>query len=98
MAKAPAPKNFAYQNDATVRETFADSFQVAAFDGSTMRIELTANRYNEPAPSGETSGTRVTVSRLVLTPNLAVDLYNQLSRVIGLMEKRGLISRTPPTS
>lgn len=74
-------------------ETFADSIGMSTFDGNTMRIEFRVTRVNPPVPPNPPTAKRYPVCRLVMTPELAVELSNQLNGVIGMMEKQGLVKR-----
>ncbi len=72
-----------YEDDASVRETFCDSVETFAFDGNTMRIELFATRLDAPSGKSIPTARKVTVCRLVITPELAVDLCNKLNQVLS---------------
>jgi hypothetical protein len=74
-----------------VRETFAEQVGSMMFDGSTLKIDFTVVRMNEPGPSSPPAGERHVVSRLVLSMNGAIDLINQMSRLAGQLAQSGLL-------
>jgi hypothetical protein len=74
-----------------VRETFAEQVGSMMFDGSTLKIDFTVVRMNEPGPSNPPAGERHVVSRLVLSMNGAIDLINQMSRLAGQLAQSGLL-------
>lgn len=74
-------------------ETFVDSLGLGTFDGNTMRLELRITRVNPPAPPAPPSARRFPACRLIMTPQLVIDLHNQLSQFIGVMEQQGLVKR-----
>ena len=77
-------------------ETFADSVKYVTFDGATVRVELCVTRVEDGASAAARSSRRYPVSRLVLRPDAAVDLFIQLQRLIATMEQRGIIKRQAP--
>ena len=76
-----------------LEETFADALGTSTFDGSIVRIELCVQRLDPPEPSRPPSATVHPVCRLVLAPATVVDLYNQLTQIIGVMEQKGLVAQ-----
>ncbi len=79
-----------------VTETFADSIRGVSFDGQTMRIEFCTVRMDPPKPPEARTGQQYPACRMVLTPNVAVDLYGRLQQIIQALEKSGALQRTPP--
>ena len=75
-------------------ETFVDSMGLSTFDGPTVRLEFCVTRLDAPNPPAQATGTRYTACRLVMQPDLAIDLYNQLQGMLGAMEQQGIIKRT----
>ena len=88
-------KHLRYVDLPNLSETFVDSFHFATFDNNTLRIELCITRMDEPKPPKPPTGRKITACRLVLTPNVTVELYNQLSKFIQIMEKQGQIIKAP---
>ena len=76
-----------------LEETFADSLGTSTFDGSIVRVELCVQRLDPPEPSRPPSATLHPVCRLVLPPATVIDLFNQLTQIIGVMEGKGLVTR-----
>lgn len=77
-----------------VREKFADHCQAIIFDGTTVRIDFGVTRYLLAAKDGKSpKAQRVTVERLVLTPQATTQLLGQLGRVLGALESKGLVKR-----
>lgn len=74
-------------------ETFCDSVGLSTFDGLTVRLELCVTRLNEPEPPKPPSAKRYPVCRLVLPPDGAAELYNQLSMIIGIMKQKGVVKQ-----
>lgn len=74
-------------------ETFADSLGVSTFDGMTVRLELCVTRLDLPQKEKEPSASRSPACRLVLSPDVAVELYNVLQGMVAAMEKKGLIKK-----
>lgn len=75
-------------------ETFADHCERVIFDGQTLRIDLSVTRLVAAGEGGKPSGYRATASRLVLTPQLALQLHGQLQNLVAIMEKKGLVRKT----
>lgn len=80
-----------------LQETFADSLGTSTFDGSIVRVELCVQRLDPPETAKPPSATVHPVCRLVLAPATVVDLYNQLTQIIGVMEGKGLVTRQDGT-
>ena len=76
-----------------VNEIFADSIHGMIFDGQTMRIEFCVTRMDTPQPPNEPTARQIPVSRIVLPPNTAIDLYNRLQQILQALEKEGKITR-----
>jgi hypothetical protein len=71
-------------------ETFADSISQVFFDGQTLRINFGVTRVDS-LPQAR----RYPACRLVLTPTAAVDLMNQIQRLMAGMIQAGVIKTTP---
>jgi hypothetical protein len=89
-------KNVRYVDLPEVSETFADSLGLSTFDGQSVRIELCVTRLDEPNPPKSPTARKYPACRLVLTPQVAVDLFKQLNGFIEIMKKEGLIKTVPP--
>jgi len=84
-------------------ETFADSFNAIKSDGQRWRLEFCVTRMEQPIPPNILRGKQVPVCRLVLTPQLGLELASKLTAFIQEMEKQGVIKKTvnipmPPIS
>lgn len=75
-----------------LHETFVDSLGLSTFDGITARITLCVQRLQEPKTAQPPMANKYPVCRLVLTPEAVVDLYNNLSQLMGILQKSGLIN------
>lgn len=75
-----------------IPETFADTVGLSVFDGEVLKVELTTCRMNEPRPPKPPTGSRHVAARLVLTPNCAVDLFNQMQMLMQQLAQAGLIT------
>jgi hypothetical protein len=89
MSQPPPP----YVNRADVPETFADHCQGVVFDGQTLRLELAVTRFGAPEGNKRPDAERTTACRLVLTPQAALQLHEQLRRLVATLEEKGLVSR-----
>jgi hypothetical protein len=100
MSKPNTPQSHGLQvrfvDRPEVSETFADSFRAVTFDGQTMRMEFCAIRMDEPKPPNPPTGRQYPVCRLVLTPNAAVDLFNNLQQIMSALEQSGAIKKNAP--
>jgi len=59
-------------------ETFADSIDLTFFDGQTVRINFGVTRFDLAQQPGSVNAQRLPACRLVLTPDAAVELMNQI--------------------
>jgi len=96
MSKQSGPKT-RFVDRADVFETFADSIRGITFDAQTMRIEFCVCRMDEPKPPEPPTSRQYPACRLVLTPNAALELFNKLQRIMGALEKSGVIKKGMPT-
>lgn len=84
-------------NIPSVSESYADGVEPTIFDGHSARITFSIQRFEgTPKPGQPPRSVRVPSARIVLAPQAAVELYNQLSRLIGLMEQQGVVKRDRP--
>ncbi|WP_290997032.1 hypothetical protein [Hyphomicrobium sp.] len=74
-------------------ETFVDSVGMFFFDGSTLRLEFSVTRFDEPKPPAKPSARRYPVARLVLDQKAAVDLLNQMEQVKAILQRTGHITK-----
>jgi hypothetical protein len=90
----PSENNLPINLHHEIRETFADQVGTMYFDGTSLRIDLTVLRVQQPTspPAGE----RHVVCRLVLSPRCAADLINQLNKLSVELAKVGLFKTEPP--
>jgi len=84
---------FDYIDRPDVPETFVDHIGFTMFDGHHVRIEPQVTRFDEPKPPSAPKGRRYPVARLVLTSSAALDLYNRLSQMVGVMVDQGMVKR-----
>ncbi len=87
---------YKYIDQIDVMETFCDHLQNMTFDGQTLRLEFAVSRLGEPTPSKTLKGKRYTVSRIVTTPQVALDLHNKLNILVQQLEKSGALKRIQP--
>jgi hypothetical protein len=93
-------KQVRYIDRPDVLETFADALgPTSTFDGHDVRIELCVTRLDDIAPPKPITARKYTACRLILTPEVTLDLFNQLQGFINAMEKEGLLKRIsqPPS-
>ncbi|HYC37971.1 MAG TPA: hypothetical protein VEC19_16195 [Usitatibacter sp.] len=74
-----------------VSETFVDAVGLATLHGSTLRINLCVHRFSEIKPPAPPQSDKVTVCRLVLSPDGAIELHNLMTNIIGAMAAQGLV-------
>ena len=79
-----------YVADGSVREVFADGFQMIMFDGANLRVELIVGRSGEGG-----SGTRHPAARLVLTVQLVTELAGHFTKLLADLEQRGALRKNP---
>lgn len=78
-----------------IQEVFADTVRMVGFTGSELRIELAVTRLDEPKPPKPPTGRTYTAGRLVLTPAAAMQLHSNLTNVVAMLEKQGLVQKNP---
>ena len=76
-------------------ECFVDSVKLGTLHGSTLRLTLCTYRFEEPRPQQAPSVTKVPSCRLVLTAEGAIELFNMLNSMMGVMQQAGLIKIEP---
>jgi len=79
-------------------EVFCDAVGLSTFDGNSIRVELCVTRLNPPKPPEPPTARRYVAARLVITPEASVDLWNQLSGMVRVMEEKGMVRREAPRS
>lgn len=84
---------FKYVDRPDVSETFVDHIGPTMFDGHSVRIELQSTRFDEPKPPSVPTGRRYPVSRLVLPSSAALELFNRLNQIVGVMVSQGTAKR-----
>ncbi|GAB4390150.1 MAG: hypothetical protein Kow0025_20220 [Thermodesulfovibrionales bacterium] len=89
-------KQIRYIDLPEVSETFSDSLRLATFDGQSLRIEFCVTRYDEPSHPNPQTARRYPVCRIVLTPEAAGDLLEQLYKLNEAISKetrvRGILA------
>ena len=78
-----------------VSETFVNSLGNWIFSDGVANIELCVTRLNKPEPPNPPSGKKYPVCRLVLTPQLVIELFQSLNSILGAMKDKGLIKQIP---
>ena len=81
-----------YVDRPEISETFVDSLGVITFDGNT-RLELCATRLDLPKPPDPPTAKRYPVSRIVMTPEATVAVFNQLQNIMNLLQQAGLVTK-----
>lgn len=74
-------------------ETFADSIHTFSFDGQSMNIEFCVTRLDEIKPPKLPTTRRYPSCRLVLTPDVTLDLFNKLQGLVKVLEKNGVVEK-----
>jgi hypothetical protein len=77
-------------------ETFADSIHTMVWDGRTLRVEFCVTRFPNQAAPLSNEAQRYPVCRLVMTSNLAVDLFNRLQQTMTALAQAGVVQKNPP--
>ena len=89
-------KNIHYVDIPELSETFVDSFRTSFFDGTSFRIELCAQRIDEPKPSSPPTARQYPVCRLVMPPQTMLELFNALQNIINTLIKDGVLKQDDP--
>lgn len=90
----PAPKiETRYVDRTDLTEVFTDNVEKFLFDGNTLRLEFSVQRLDAPGVQSKPVGVRVPVARMVLTPQATLDLYNKLSNMVGILQKKGMLQK-----
>ena len=76
-------------------ECFVDTVGLGTLHGSTLRLMLCTYRFEEPHPPNPQVVTKVPACRLVLTAEAAIELYNMMNSMMGVMQQAGLIKVEP---
>ena len=92
MPKQPGPQ-MRFVDRPEVSETFSDSLHSIVFDGGSMRIEFCITRMDEIRPPNPPTGRQYPVCRLVLTPKVAIDLFNRLQQMMAVLEREGKLKK-----
>lgn len=92
-----------YVDVPTVTETFVDGVHGVSIHEGVMRMELCVTRVDEPHPPEPLSGKQFTAMRIAMPVVTAVQLHGQLTQILSVMEKQGVIHlkqspQTPPTT
>ena len=68
------------------------------FDGAALKLEFVVKRLDQPKPRKRATGRKFPSCRLVLHPNGATELYNQLHQLIAALERAGAVTRQSPVN
>jgi len=93
---AVKPIETKYVDRPEISEAFADHFENLFYDGTTLRLEFCVRRFDELKQPEAPTGRRYPVCRLVLSNDAALNLFNQLQKLVGAMEQKGLVKRESP--
>lgn len=89
MPQTATPK-IEYVDVPSVSETYADTVRGMMFDGQSVRLELCVTRMDEPKKGNvQLTGKRQPTARVVLPLSAALDLSQQLGRMMTTLAKRG---------
>ncbi|MCC7305036.1 MAG: hypothetical protein IT558_02120 [Alphaproteobacteria bacterium] len=86
-------KQVQYIDRPEVVEIFADSVENFSYDGAGLRLEFCVTRFDPPQPPKMPTAKKYTASRLVLSTDGAMDLYNNLQKLVAALEAEGKIKR-----
>ena len=94
MDKKPADHAFAYADNVAIMETFVDGIHMLTVDAETARVVFTVSRRDARTPGAkQVTGKKVTAARLVMPSHTVIALYNELSKLMGALEARGVATR-----
>jgi hypothetical protein len=94
MTNPPSASTWAYVDRPEVSEIFVDSLEKIRFDGSSIRMELTINRLDNPQPSGAAVGRKVTACRLITSPAGLLSIAGALNNLIANLQQQGILKIT----
>ncbi len=86
---------FRYVDLPEIAETLVDSIGYWAYDGYLLRAELLVTRWDVPNPPNPPSGRQYPACRIVMTPPVAMELYNRLSKAMAIFQESGLVEKEP---
>src|SRR3954465_11722861 len=90
-----APQQITDVDRPDLGETFVDSLALSTFDGAAARLTFCVLRMQEPEPGKQAQFKRYPVSRLALTPDATVGLFNRPNQMVGRAAKAGLVKMEP---
>lgn len=94
MENQPFDQAFEFKDNPAVSEVYADHVCRVTADGNSTRITLTISRPDLPGgDAASAGGQKLVAARLVLPPQATAELYNHLSRVVHLLEQKGIIKK-----
>ena len=98
MTNPSSAATWTYLDRPEVSETFVDSLEKISFDGTSIRLELTVNRLDNP--SGASTGRKVTACRLITNPSGLLSIAGALNNLIGSLQQQGIlkIAATPAST
>lgn len=91
-AKNRPPSRFVDRPE--IAEVFVDHVEHFSFSDNVLKMTFSSTQWPTPKEGKVPPGKRYPVSRLVLTANSTVELYNQLTNIMSVFEQQGLITRT----
>ena len=84
-----------YTDRLSVTETFVNSMGKCFFSEGVANIELCVTRLDKPEPPKPPTGKKYPACRLVLTPQVVIQLFQGLNAIMGAMQKEGIIKTHP---
>ena len=94
MTNPPSASKWTYVDRPEVSETFVDSLEKINFDGTSIRMELTVNRLDNPQPSGVPTGRKLTACRLITSPAGLLSIAGALNNLIANLQQQGILKIT----
>ena len=93
MPKGPTPFDFPWKDDLSIKEVFADDMHMMTYNGQFAHFTFTVDRMDEMKPPSKPTGKKMTIARLVMTPNAMIKLVNSLNQIMGALEQDGAVGR-----
>src|SRR5262249_22095068 len=91
MTNPPSAATWSYVDRPEVSETFVDSLEKISFDGTSIRLELTVNRFDSPHSTGVWTGRKVTACRLITNPSGLLSIAGALNNLIASLQQQGIL-------
>lgn len=82
-----------YVDRPEVNELYADQVKRVTFHEGVVYIEFVVTRMDENEPPNEQTATQYTSARLALAPACGMQLRDQLSGLLTLLEQKGIVKK-----